>query len=852
MSRLLGAVLLCLCIALCTAEEPAQVVAEAAASDPNGPPQTPVPFDDSYTFSGVTNRPISEVLNVLANDVPQSGLRIIQIKGFSSPLYGKIAFTDSSISYQVDSYDGAEVTDYFKYTVVDRSGKTGEATVLVTVQPATPSISAAGDSFKFEWPGSPARQQRVRLDVLGNDAGSGLQLVGLKLTPSMQGVPSIAGNKRFVIYTVPSYSGATFRDTFLYEVTDAKNSTSRMARVVVNVGPSQSPVIAASDDSYTIRAAAGKTSSRSLFVLQNDTGSGDLILLDVTPATSRVQISADKQSIEYAVDYDGKPFIEVFRYRMRDETGATSSARVEVSVVTDDPAPQPVTAADDTFAFTVKAGTTGARFDLPVLNNDKGKGIFVISAISASPNFRGTLSVPADGQSIVYRLQQRFDGAAFTDTFTYVVRDGAGGSARASVDVVVSPEAPAIAPRANPDTFALSLDATGRLAPTVLDVLANDTGNAIFMARWQTSDFFGNVSWDRVNNYFVYSMPQPYGGSAFTWLIDYTIRDLNNEPSSTRATISVANSNLPPLEAADDSFSYTLTPGSSNFRMDLDVLANDAGLNKYIASYVTTSASFKGALSIAANAQYLTYRLPGQYDGSSFTDVLTYVVRDSSGASAQARVTIHITPDSSPPTSLKANPDTFRFQTDANNALQRTTLDVLANDAGGGLKITSFQTSDMYVGVLTLDRTNNRFNYGVAELTGGSRTWWFDYTVTDSSGATATARATVRVDAGQAPLPITLRDDVYNLTAAASSTLLTRLSVLANDDTSPGLKLVGYEYAAPAYGELAVNPGFLTYKLNTQGFVAGNKFTDKFRYIAADGTGQPEYKAVVSVNVVIT
>lgn len=101
--------------------------------------------------------------------------------------------------------------------------------------------------------------------------------------------------------------------------------------------------------------------------------------------------------------------------------------------------------------------------------------------------------------------------------------------------------------------------------------------------------------------------------------------------------------------------------------------------------------------------------------------------------------------DSSPPTSLKANPDTFRFQTDANNALQRTTLDVLANDAGGGLKITSFQTSDMYVGVLTLDRTNNRFNYGVAELTGGSRTWWFDYTVTDSSGATATARATVRV-----------------------------------------------------------------------------------------------------------
>jgi hypothetical protein len=101
--------------------------------------------------------------------------------------------------------------------------------------------------------------------------------------------------------------------------------------------------------------------------------------------------------------------------------------------------------------------------------------------------------------------------------------------------------------------------------------------------------------------------------------------------------------------------------------------------------------------------------------------------------------------DSRPPANLKLAPDIFRFQVDGNNALQRTTLDVLANDAGEGLRITSFQTSDTYIGVLTLDRSNNRFTYGVAEFTGGSRTWWFDYTVVDSSGDTATARATVRV-----------------------------------------------------------------------------------------------------------
>jgi hypothetical protein len=68
-------------------------------------------------------------------------------------------------------------------------------------EPSTPSISPVGDSFRFEWPSKPVRDQRVRLDVLGNDAGSSLQIVGLKLSASMQGKPSISGNKKSIWYT---------------------------------------------------------------------------------------------------------------------------------------------------------------------------------------------------------------------------------------------------------------------------------------------------------------------------------------------------------------------------------------------------------------------------------------------------------------------------------------------------------------------------------------------------------------------------------------------------------------------------------------------------------------------------
>lgn len=105
-----------------------------------------------------------------------------------------------------------------------------------------------------------------------------------------------------------------------------------------HAGPSLTPVIRANDDSYTIRAVAGLTSRRSLSVLQNDTGSGSLALVDVSPvpagasAKGRVVISADKQSIEYAIDFDGRPFVEAFSYRVQDGNGATSSARVEVAV----------------------------------------------------------------------------------------------------------------------------------------------------------------------------------------------------------------------------------------------------------------------------------------------------------------------------------------------------------------------------------------------------------------------------------------------------------------------------------------------------------------------------------------
>jgi hypothetical protein len=141
----------------------------------------------------------------------------------------------------------------------------------------------------------------------------------------------------------------------MYRVVDADN-VSAMSRLiswicccrykhVTIAGPSGIlPANGAKPDAYVIRGSAGQTLSQTLDVLNNDVG-GQLSIIDATPlpdiATLKgsVQINADKKSITYTLNqYNGVPFVEAFRYKVRDATldlgavGAITSARVDISV----------------------------------------------------------------------------------------------------------------------------------------------------------------------------------------------------------------------------------------------------------------------------------------------------------------------------------------------------------------------------------------------------------------------------------------------------------------------------------------------------------------------------------------
>lgn len=102
--------------------------------------------------------------------------------------------------------------------------------------------------------------------------------------------------------------------------------------------------------------------------------------------------------------------------------------------------------------------------------------------------------------------------------------------------------------RAVPDSYSFQLDSNFNLARQTLRVMDNDTGIGISIASYKTGNFFGKLDLDKTNNLFYYEVSN-YGGSAFTWYFNYTIRDVNFANSATTVTVNVGEWCLAALAA---------------------------------------------------------------------------------------------------------------------------------------------------------------------------------------------------------------------------------------------------------------------------------------------------------------
>ncbi len=385
------------------------------------------------------------------------------------------------------------------------------------------------------------------------------------------------------------------------------------------------------DDDFMVAEDSNDTA---FDVLANDIAVPSTSALTITgvsaTANATVTISNDGQQLIYTpnANFQG---IDTFTYTIEDDGGETSSATVTVEVTDVNDAP---VAVDDTFTV----AEDGVATSLDVLNNDSsGPDVgedLQVSAVTAASH--GTVTISTDGKALIFTPTANFSG---TDSFTYTLSDGRGGTDTAQVTVTITEVNDA--PTAGRDIRSMNEDSV--LTLDVADLLGNDTAGAgetdqtlmvtgIGTATQGTATLNGNTV--------TYTPPQDFFG---TISFEYTIRDngtTNGQADAKTAvgtvTINVNNVNDPPT-AVDD----TATAQSGAGSIMISVLSNDTGTpdsGEVLTVTAVSAGSAQGTMTIAADGR-IEYT---PADGFAGTETFTYTISDGNGGEDTATVTVDV------------------------------------------------------------------------------------------------------------------------------------------------------------------------------------------------------------------
>ena len=552
----------------------------------------------------------------------------------------------------------------------------------------------------------------------------------------------------------------------------------------------------AGNDSYTV---AFNSAANSLDVLANDSDpDGDSLTIMTVSVPQRGTASISGSRIAYS-PLTGFTGSDTFTYSISDGKGGSASATVTITV--QGPPNRPPVAQNDTYS--VDQGSSGNS--LNVLSNDFDPDGDTLTITSAATPLHGTNSIA--GNRIIYTPTPGYSG---TDTFSYSIADGRGGTATATVTIAVQP--PIVVnrpPVAQNDNYTLAQDSTANS----LNVLANDSdpdGDTLTIATVSTP-VHGSAS--IVGNRINYTPTAGYSGNdTFT----YSVSD--GKGGSATATVSItitpaAPANRPPIAQND---TYTIAQDSS--ANSLNVLANDSDPDGDALTIATTSTPAHGSASIAGNR--INYMPAAGYSGP---DTFTYTISDGKGGSATATVSITITPSAAANRPPQALNDAFTVDQDSS----ANSLNVLANDSdpdSDPLTITTVGTPGR--GAATI--VGNRINYTPAAGFVGTDT--FTYSISDGRGGSATATVTITVRAlvVNTNRPPVARDDAYFVFVK-----FTELDVLANDTDPDGDPLTIVSVTQPIIGRVEIISGgkSLRYTMPT----SFNRTV--FTYTISDGRG---------------
>ncbi|MEW8615884.1 MAG: Ig-like domain-containing protein [Candidatus Thiodiazotropha endolucinida] len=794
---------------------------------------TPVANADSITVAeGATATTLvggsSTVLNndTGLGDTPVTVSLVTDVTNGSLTLNG-----DGTFSY---THDGSEnFTDSFTYRVTDNDGQTADATVTINVTPvsdATPVANA--DSITVAEGGTITTLVGGSSTVLNNDTGLGDTPVTVSLvTDVTNGSLTLNGDGTFS-YT---HDGSeNFTDSFTYRVTDNDGETAD-ATVTINVTPVSDATPVANADSITVAEGGTITTlvGGSSTVLNNDTGLGD------TPVTVSLVTDVTNGSLTlngdgtFSYTHDGSEnFTDSFTYRVTDNDGQTADATVTINItpVSDQ---TPVANAD---SITVAEGATATTLvggSSTVLNNDTGLGDTPVMVSLVTDVTNGSLTLNGDGT-----FSYTHDGSEnFTDSFTYRVTDNDGETADATVTINVTPVSDAT-PVANADSITVAEGATATtLVGGSSTVLNNDTGlgDTPVTVSLVTDVTNGTLTLN-TDGTFSYTHD---GSENFTDSFTYRVTNNDGETADATVTINITPvsdatpvANADSITVAEGATATTLVGGSST------VLNNDTGLGDTPVTVSLVTDVTNGSLTLSGDGTF-SYT----HDGSeNFTDSFTYRVTDNDGETADATVTINITPvsDATP----VANADSITVAEGATaTTLVGGSSTVLNNDTGlGDTPVTVSLVTDVTNGTLTLngDGTFSYTHDGSENFTDS-----FTYRVTDNDGETADATVTINITPVSDQTPVANADSITVAEGATATTLVGGSSTVLNNDTGLGdTPVIVSLITNVTNGSLTLN-GDGTFSYTHDG---SENFTDSFTYRITDNDGETA-DATVTINV---
>ncbi len=256
---------------------------------------------------------------------------------------------------------------------------------------------------------------------------------------------------------------------------------------------------------------------------------------------------------------------------------------------------------------------------------------------------------------------------------------------------------------------------------------------------------------------------------------------------------------------------------TANVSKTISVLSNDTGNGLTISDYNRSS---QNGGTITKSGNNLIYKSTAIFNGA---DVFWYVIKDSSGRTNFAKVTVSVSGGTGNPYPV-GNPDT------ASASGSRITIDVLANDVGSGLELETPNAWSTNGGNVSL--SSNQIRYTPAPGFNGFDKLW--YTFKDALGRKSWGEVTITVSGNtSSPAPKAYGDYGY----ATGDTLT--IDVLANDAGS-GLVLNTPNEWSWKGGRVSVTNNKLSYKQKP-----GFNGQDKVWYSMKDSQNRQAWSVVI-------